>query len=314
MKLISHVEDLTSALDDVRASGKRIGFVPTMGYLHAGHASLIAEARAKNDAVVVSLFVNPTQFGANEDLDRYPRDLEADRLVCEKAGVDILFYPSVEEMYPAGVDATETISIPEMSNKLDGQFRTGHFDGVTTVMSKFFSIVGSCRCYMGMKDAQQVLILQQLVAQSFGDCEIVACPTIRDEGGLALSSRNTYLTIDQREIALSLFAMLDNVASAIEQGNIDVHTLCEHARSTLEVAGFTIQYFDFVDRTTLDSVTTPRVSGPYLLCVAALIGNTRLIDNFFIDFVDGRATVDRGIVATNMISSQENVATEAPHV
>lgn len=313
MRVITEPSELSTELDGVRKSGQSIGFVPTMGYLHAGHLSLFNIARTQNDVVVVSIFVNPTQFGANEDLDRYPRDFEADQALCEASNVDILFCPSVDGMYPDGLHANDKISVGEMSTKLCGRFRPGHFDGVTTIMAKFFTIVGSCRCYLGKKDAQQVLILQKLVAERYPSINIVTCPTIRENGGLALSSRNAYLSQENHTSALSIYLALDACARGIESGTNDIDSLCAQACTTLESAGLSVQYCELVDRSTLDHVPTLNASGEYLLCVAVMAGTTRLIDNFFIDVVNGSATVDRGIDATNMDGLQENIATEAPH-
>jgi pantoate--beta-alanine ligase len=303
-------EELAKHTADARSNG-RVGFVPTMGFLHQGHASLIEQARKECDFVVVSIFVNPTQFGEGEDFDRYPRDMKADTTLCESLGVDALFIPSVDEMYPSG--ETAVVSFPSLSKKLCGAFRPGHFDGVTTIMTKLLSIVGECRCYMGMKDAQQVLLVKKLLADLHLPVTVVAVPTMRDAHGLALSSRNAYLSEFQRKTAQNIYQQLDGVAIHIEQGEKHIAPFLQEARARLESLGFDVQYFSFVQQEDFEDVDDIS-EGDYLLCVAAVIGNTRLIDNFFVDVAaDNSVAINRGVGPT-LDDHSHFEGTEAAHV
>lgn len=278
--------------------GLCIGFVPTMGYLHEGHTSLMEKARMSNDIVVASIFVNPTQFGVGEDFEQYPRDEQADIGKCEQFSVDAVFIPSQQEMYPPG--DTTLVTVGPMSKVLCGKYRPGHFDGVTTIMAKLLSLVGACTCYMGKKDAQQIVIVTKMVRELSIDAEILGCSTIREDTGLALSSRNSYLSQDQRETAHELSAQLEIIAREIELRNEDFVETLKRARNELSRAGFDVQYCDFVSRDTLETTTTLS-EGSYLLCGAGIVGSTRLIDNFFIDITpEGDIVVDRGIKKSHL--------------
>src|SRR6478752_7945710 len=218
-----------SASRAARRAGQRLGFVPTMGALHEGHLSLARAARGSSNVVVASIFVNPTQFGPNEDLAKYPRSFERDREMLEREGVDLLFAPSVEEMYPAG--AVTWVTVEELSNKLDGRSRPGHFRGVTTVVSELFHIVEPDVAFFGQKDAAQAAIIRRMVRDLNLPIEIVVCPIVRDPDGLAMSSRNAYLTAEQRKQALVLHRSLTRVQDLINQGEVSASVLVSHGRN-----------------------------------------------------------------------------------
>ena len=262
MRTIRSIAELREALREPRARGERIGLVPTMGAFHAGHLSLIAAARETCDVVVVSLFVNPAQFNAAEDLDRYPRDEAADARAAEGAGVDLLFAPSADELYPAGFDTW--VEPGELARVLEGAMRPGHFRGVATVCTKLFSIVQPDVAFFGRKDAQQVAVIRRLVGDLNLPLEIVALPTVRDEDGLALSSRNRFLAAGERSAALALPRALEAGVNAHRQGRDPVR----EARTVLdEERGVTVEYVAVAD-----------FDGPTLVA-AIRVGSTRLIDN-----------------------------------
>jgi pantoate--beta-alanine ligase len=250
-----------------------------MGALHEGHLSLVRAARASSDAVAASIFVNPTQFGPNEDLAKYPRSFERDRELLEREGVDILFAPTVSEMYPAG--ALTWVTVEELSGKLDGRSRPGHFRGVTTVVAKLFHIVEPDAAYFGQKDAAQVAIIRRMVRDLDLPVKIVVCPIVREPDGLAMSSRNAYLDRGQREQALTLHRSLMRVMQLVEAGERDAAKLAAAGRE--EFAGqklVRLDYFEIVNPDTLDPV--PDISRGVLVAVAAFLGTTRLIDNILL--------------------------------
>lgn len=250
--------------------------VPTMGALHEGHLSLIRAARAASDVVVASIFVNPTQFGPNEDLAKYPRSFEHDRELLERGSVDFLFAPEVEEMYPAGT--LTSVTVEEMSEKLDGRSRPGHFRGVTTVVAKLFHIVEPDLALFGQKDAAQLAIIRRMVCDLDLPVDIVACPIVREPDGLAMSSRNAYLNADQRKQALVLRRSLGRVEQLADAGERDAARLLEAGREELSrEPAVRLDYFEIVNPDTLDPVKD--ISGSTLAAVAAYVGNTRLIDN-----------------------------------
>jgi pantoate--beta-alanine ligase len=260
------VLDVRAQLAADRAAGRAIGLVPTMGAFHAGHLSLIAAARADNDLVVVSLFVNPAQFGPSEDLARYPRDESQDTATADEAGADVLFVPSVEAVYPPGFDSW--VDPGELGTILEGAFRPGHFRGVATICTKLFAIVGPARAYFGRKDAQQLAVVKQVVRDLALPLEIVSCPTVRDPDGLALSSRNAYLSPDERASALALPRALQAGVEAHRTGTDAVAA----ARPLLDgVPGLAVDYVAVAD---LDGLT---------LAAAVRVGSTRLIDNVALD-------------------------------
>lgn len=257
----------------------RIGFVPTMGFLHEGHASLIQKARAENEIVIVSIFINPKQFGPNEDINRYPRSPEEDQLLCEQLGVDVLFTPSVEEMYSKS-DIYTHVHVDLLGDFLCGKSRPGHFDGVCTVVSKLFHIITPDAAYFGQKDAQQLRMIEQMVHDLSMPIEIVSCPIVREADGLAKSSRNAYLSKDERALAPEIFNTMKWMKQQIILEENDVQQVREEAIHRLEgFPGFKVDYVSIVDKKTLAPVDhIDHVSGT-LLAVAVYVGNTRLIDN-----------------------------------
>jgi len=258
-----------------RRAGETIALVPTMGALHAGHLSLMLEARKRASNLVVSLFVNPTQFAPGEDLTRYPRTWEADCALMESARVDAVFAPSVEEMYPPG---TQTwVEVSELTRELCGRYRPGHFRAVTTVVAKLFNLVQPHLAIFGAKDYQQLLAVRQMVRDLDFDIEIVAMPIVREPDGLALSSRNAYLSADERLRALSLSRGLRAAAALFERGERNPLVLGAAARQELAAAGVAPQYVEVRDAATLADVD--RICSPVVVAIAAVIGTTRLIDN-----------------------------------
>jgi len=255
------------------------GFVPTMGYLHEGHLSLVRRARAENDHVAVSIFVNPTQFGPHEDYDRYPRDLERDLRLLEPLGVDLVFAPPVEEMYPPGFQTW--VIVEEVSRPLEGASRPGHFRGVATVVAKLLNIVQPDRAYFGQKDAQQAVVIRRMVRDLNIPVEIVVCPTVREPDGLAMSSRNTYLSPEERRAATVLFRALQAARARYEAGERDAERLREAMREVIRAEPLArLDYVSVADPETLQELS--RVEGRALLSLAVYIGRTRLIDNLLL--------------------------------
>jgi len=260
----------------VRRAGKRLGFVPTMGALHEGHLSLVRSARAACDVVTASIFVNPTQFGPNEDLAKYPRSFERDCELLEREGVDLLFAPAVEEMYPAG--AVTWVTVEKLSSKLDGRSRPGHFRGVTTVVAKLFHIVEPDAAFFGQKDAAQVAIIRRMVRDLNLPVEIVVGAIVREPDGLAMSSRNAYLDVEQRRQALVLHRSLMRVQKLVGEGEHEAARLIATGREEFAAEkSVRLDYFEVVNPENLDPVED--VSRGALVAVAAYVGNTRLIDN-----------------------------------
>lgn len=248
-----------------------------MGFLHEGHASLMREARARHQKVVVSIFVNPTQFGAGEDLDSYPRDLEGDKALCLKEGVDMIFAPTAKEMYPQA--SLTTVAMSGLSQGLCGASRPGHFDGVCLVVSKLFHIVAPHAAYFGEKDAQQLAVIRQMVTDLNMDLDIVGCPIVREADGLALSSRNSYLSPSERTAALILSQALNAVKTSLESGETQAELLKTQLAKHIATEPLAqLDYGEIVDALTLEPVDN--ISAPVLVALAVRIGNTRLIDNF----------------------------------
>lgn len=277
MQTIRRVEELRTAIAAFRGEGDGIALVPTMGALHAGHLALVAEAKLAARRVVVSIFVNPRQFGPNEDLDRYPRREAADARLLKDAGVDLLWAPDGDAMYPAGF--ATNVSVAGVSEGLDGAARPGHFDGVATVVAKLFNQVRPDVALFGEKDFQQLAVIRRMVADLDMAVEIRAVPTQRDDDGLALSSRNAYLLPEERAAAVALPRALGVAAAAIARGGATDDAL-DAARASLEAAGFAIDYVTLVDAETLDD---PLPDRPRRLLAAARLGNTRLIDNIAVN-------------------------------
>lgn len=276
MRITTTVAEARAVLRELRAGKQTVGLVPTMGALHAGHLSLVRAARAGCDTVAVSIFVNPTQFGPNEDFNRYPRTWEADRTLLASERVDLLFAPAPEEMYLAG--ATTFIEVGGVSDRLDGASRPGHFRGVATVVAKLFHIIGPDRAYFGQKDAAQVAVLRRMVRDLNFDLELVVCPIMRDPDGLALSSRNRYLSPNERKQALILSRTLRRVEEEAAQGITDSGQLIRAALAALsQEPEVRIDYCKIVDAHTLEDIAD--IGGGALLAIAAFVGKTRLIDN-----------------------------------
>jgi pantoate--beta-alanine ligase len=276
MKISRTIEEVRVARRAQRRAGKRLGLVPTMGALHEGHLSLVRTAKAQCDLAAVSLFINPIQFGPDEDLKHYPSDFERDRALLEKEGVDSLFVPSVEEMYPEG--AITYVTVEGLSDKLCGRSRPGHFRGVTTVVSKLFNIVQPEVAFFGQKDAAQVAIIRRMVRDLDFPVEIVVRPVVRESDGLALSSRNAYLNSQQRKSALVLYRSLMDIHKRFDQGERDPARLIEAGKMVFaQEPSVRLDYLEMVDPNTLDPV--PAFTPPVLVAVAAFVGNTRLIDN-----------------------------------
>ncbi|MDU5535199.1 MAG: pantoate--beta-alanine ligase [Anaerococcus sp.] len=275
MKIVKDIDELRRDLKGYKLEGKSIGLVPTMGYLHEGHASLIRKARAENDIVVVSDFVNPIQFGPKEDLKTYPRDLEADSKLCEDIGVDFIFAPEASKMYH---DRKTFVDIEDMSNNLCGAKRPGHFRGVCTVCTKLFNITGSDRAYFGQKDAQQVAIIKKVVADLDIPIEIIPCPIVREDDGLALSSRNTYLSKEERKAALCLSKAIFKGEDLAKSGSSVSEVLSKMKEIISSEKLARIDYISAVDLTTMEDAKD--FDGDRLVAIAVFIGKTRLIDNF----------------------------------
>ena len=275
MKIVKDIDELRRVLKGYKLEGKSIGLVPTMGYLHEGHASLIRKARAENDIVVVSDFVNPIQFGPKEDLKIYPRDLESDSKLCEDIGVDFIFAPEASKMYH---DRKTFVDIEDMSNNLCGAKRPGHFRGVCTVCTKLFNITGADRAYFGQKDAQQVAIIKKVVADLDIPIEIIPCPIVREDDGLALSSRNTYLSKEERKAALCLSKAIFKGEDLAKSGASVSEVLSKMKEIIASEKLARIDYISAVDLTTMEDAKD--FDGDRLVAIAVFIGKTRLIDNF----------------------------------
>jgi pantoate--beta-alanine ligase len=279
VKQLATIAAMKAACREAARNGKTLGFVPTMGALHAGHLSLVRASKSRCKVTAVSIFVNPLQFGASEDLSKYPRTLERDSALLEEAAVDLLFLPSVEEMYPAG--AKTRVLVEDLSNQLDGASRPGHFLGVTTVVSKLFEIVRPDLAFFGQKDAAQVTVLRKMVRDLDMDVELIVCPIVREKDGLAMSSRNAYLTPEQRQQALALHRSLMRVQAAVDGGERNAGTLRQLGEQVIaEESGARLDYFAIVNPETLDPVADTEQGA--LIAVAAYLGTTRLIDNLLL--------------------------------
>ncbi|MCZ6681752.1 MAG: pantoate--beta-alanine ligase [Planctomycetota bacterium] len=279
METVTSVEHLRSAVADARSANRTIGFVPTMGALHAGHLSLIEAARRNGDFTIVSIFVNPTQFGPGDDFDRYPRTLDADRAICDAAAAQVLFVPQHEDVYPKG-DQTRVRPGP-LADGLCGPFRPGHFEGVCTVVAKLFGLVQPDVAYFGQKDAQQVAIIRRMVIDLRMPLRIEACPIVREPDGLALSSRNAYLEPDQRGRSLCLYQALTTGRDMLRAGE-SVNDAVAAMRERLErTSGVSVDYVSVVDPDSLDPVTDTK--SRLMVAGAIRIGSCRLIDNVLMD-------------------------------
>jgi pantoate--beta-alanine ligase len=280
VRAVATSAELRAATEAVRGGGTEVGFVPTMGALHAGHRSLVARARRETGFVVVSVFVNPLQFGPSEDLATYPRDREGDLAALRADGADLAFLPSEEELWP--VPPGVRLSVGPLASRLEGALRPGHFDGVATVVAKLLHLVGPARAYFGQKDAQQLAVVRRMVADLAFPNRVVACPTVREADGLAMSSRNAHLSAGERERATALFRGLVAGLDAFRAGERDPAAVEAAARAVLgAAAGVEVQYVALVEP---DGFTRPAAAAPgHLLATAARVGSTRLIDNVTLD-------------------------------
>lgn len=279
MKVVGTIKEVRNLVKEWKKNGESVGFVPTMGYLHEGHGSLITKARENNDKVVVSIFVNPLQFGPSEDLESYPRDLEKDSKFCESLGADLIFHPEPEEMYHD--DFSSYVDVSVLTEELCGLSRPVHFRGVCTVVSKLFHIVQPDNAYFGEKDAQQLAIIKHMVQDLNMDVNVVGCPIVREEDGLAKSSRNTYLSPEERKAALILSKTIELGKKLIADGEKDADVLVAKMKANVETEPMAkIDYVKAVNGLTMQQ--QKEIKAPMLIAMAVYIGKTRLIDNMII--------------------------------
>jgi pantoate--beta-alanine ligase len=295
--ITSRAADVRARCTEARAGGLTVGFVPTMGALHEGHLALVRLARQKASFVVASIFVNPTQFGPREDLSRYPRDLPGDVRKLESVGVDLVFAPEVGEMYAPGEQTR--VRVGSLAEPLCGAIRPGHFEGVATVVAKLFAIVGPCAAVFGRKDYQQLLVIRRMTRDLLFPVEIVAHPIVREADGLAMSSRNAYLSADERVRALAIVRGLDTAARLFAGGERSVPELERAARAPIERVASSIDYVEVRDRDSLDALV--ELSGPAVLAVACRVGSTRLIDNLVLGEDSIPSVVGAGLPAGSRI-------------
>ncbi len=280
MRIVYEPYEMQEIANKYREWSKTIGFVPTMGYLHKGHLSLVKEAKKNNDVTFVSIFVNPTQFAPNEDLDKYPRDIERDEELLKREGVDFLFYPTVENMYPDGFQTY--VSVENLTQVLEGASRPTHFRGVTTVVSKLFNITKPHRAYFGKKDAQQLIVIKKMVENLNFDVEIVGLPIVRESDGLAMSSRNKYLNKKEREEAVCLYKSLQKAKEMIDKGTNDAKTIKQEMRKIIEK--YEIPKIDYISINSLSELKELKKieKDNTLISLAVFVGKIRLIDNLWI--------------------------------
>ena len=277
MKVVTTIDEVRQQVKSWRKNGATIGLVPTMGYLHEGHQSLMAAAKQDNQKVIVTIFVNPMQFGPKEDLASYPRDLERDKNACQQMGVDLIFCPSASEMYDANFNSY--VNVNGLTDALCGKKRPGHFKGVCTVVTKLFNITQPDRAYFGQKDAQQLAVIQRMVNDLNVDIEIIGCPIVRESDGLAKSSRNSYLSQQERLAATCLYQSIECAQQMIQTGEKSVQTILTEMQNIINAQPLAkIDYIEFVDYATLTAVD--RLNQDSLCALAVYIGKTRLIDNF----------------------------------
>jgi len=280
MEVAKTIEAARSMVKAARSEGKKIGLVPTMGALHVGHISLIEAAIKDCDFVAVSIFVNPTQFGPGEDFEKYPRPMEADLKICRKAGVNVVFAPAPEEMYPT--ENVTWVTVEKLTEPLCGRSRPGHFRGVTTVCAKLFNIVAPDVAYFGQKDAQQAIVIRRMAADLNMPLEIAICPTVREPNGLAVSSRNQYLSEQQKKDAANIYKSLQECRRMIEAGITETHQIITGMQKILQqIPSIQIEYVSIVDAETLESIE--EIAGKVLAAVAVKVGPARLIDNILVD-------------------------------
>ncbi|MCE9529312.1 MAG: pantoate--beta-alanine ligase [Planctomycetales bacterium] len=290
-RLITSISEMQAAVRELQRAGKKVGLVPTMGALHEGHLSLVGRAKSECDAAVATIFVNPTQFAPHEDFSKYPRTLDADVQLLASANCDLVFVPSREAMYPP--NASTFIEPPQVAQPLEGVFRPGHFRGVATIVLKLFNIIPADRAYFGQKDFQQALVIRRMVADLNVPVQIVVCPIIREPDGLAMSSRNRYLSPSERQQALALSRALNLVQEQFSRGVRDAIALKERMQDVLERAGIErVDYATIADPETLAEMT--QLENPAVVLIAAFVGTTRLIDNCLLPGLDGRLPMTQG--------------------
>lgn len=284
MKVIKEISAIQDISDYYKCIGKKVGLVPTMGFLHAGHTSLMLRAKDENEIVVVSIFVNPTQFGKGEDFDKYPRDFMRDYHICEKADVDYIFNPEVDEMY--NKNNFTTVNVTNITEKMEGKLRPGHFTGVATVVTKLLNAVKPNNFYLGQKDAQQNAVIKKMISDLNIDTRLVVCETMREDNGLAMSSRNTYLSHEDKARASVLYFILTEGKRLIQEENvIDTNVIKKHVTKILKerAPAFELQYYEITDNSELEKIKNlNEYKGEILISLAAKAGSTRLIDNIVI--------------------------------
>jgi len=280
MKLAKTIESVRTLVKAAKSEGRKVGLVPTMGALHIGHISLMEAAAKDCDFIVVSIFVNPTQFGPGEDFEKYPRPIEQDLEICKEAGVDVVFNPTPEVMY--GSESLTWVTVDKLTEPLCGRFRPGHFRGVTTVCAKLFNIILPDVAYFGQKDAQQAIVIKRMAADLNMPLEIVVCPTVREPDGLAISSRNKYLSEQERKEAAKIYKSLEKCREMVEAGVMDSNEIIAQMRSILDqIKGGSIEYISIVDAETLENVD--KIASRVIAAVAVKLGPARLIDNILME-------------------------------
>jgi len=278
MIVFKYLVEIHLFLSEKKAKGMTVGFIPTMGALHRGHISIIEKAKKETDLVVCSIFVNPTQFNNIEDLEKYPRDISKDTLLLEKSGCDVLFLPENDEMYPKGFKERISLNLGELGNILEGKFRPGHFDGVATIVKKLFDIIQPDKAYFGEKDYQQLLVIKNLVDHFYNNIQIIPCPIIREDDGLAISSRNQLLSSDERKAASFIYGTLIKVKEQAPRQSIAAlkeFVAIEFKRNAI----FKLEYFEIADSRTISPLTSWTESKEPIACIASFLGSVRLIDN-----------------------------------
>ena len=301
MIVVERIAELRERCEAARRAGGTVGLVPTMGFFHEGHLSLMRVARADHDLVVTTIFVNPLQFGEGEDLDSYPRDLAADSAAAEAEGVDVLFTPSVPEMYPE--PAVTTVHVAGLTEGLCGAARPTHFDGVTTVVAKLLSIVGPCTAYFGRKDFQQLAVVRRMAADLDLPVDVVGCPLVREHDGVAMSSRNAYLSVEERERARGLFAGLRAAVAAVEDGERDPAEVRAALEAETARHGLELEYTEI--RRAADLAPVGALDGEVVVAVAAPVGRARLIDNVTMQIAGAAVTADLGVIT---LATQESTS------
>ena len=280
MLQVHNSNELSAQIHDWKRQGKTIAFVPTMGNLHEGHLSLLRIGREQADKLVSSIFVNPMQFGPNEDLNKYPRTLEQDCKALMEHACDLVYLPTEQDLYPNGLTHVTSVHVPDITERFEGKFRPGHLDGVSTIVLKLFNLVQPTIAVFGKKDYQQWRMIEKMVHDLNLPIDICAGETVREDDQLAMSSRNQYLSEQERQNASQLYRELSQAAERLSSGQQDIATICQQARENLQRAGFEVDYFDICERTTLTPLSA---SPPAVIVAAARLGKTRLIDNIEVD-------------------------------